>query len=272
MSTLGEDYARLIGGAGFHTSGRLEQLFSGSLRLPYSGSPYQPPANYGFPPAMLPVLSDSSTRYWGIWRHWFVPRAPSFVLMSVEDGFRVREIARTPEQFFCQLVLQQLCLFDEVTDEVAAFAAELGVHSIELIDRASLVTGDSLDGLKSLPEFASRRPAVMVSEVDDYDGDFPPFGAGAELATPFELPEGLGSAEFIGTASGRFAGLAQSEFRRAMAAEDLSTAWLALNSPGWSYPKVKAALLELQRRSSEDGFEELVESWGRNMSAELGGY
>src|SRR5450631_4411003 len=96
---------------------------------------------YVFPPAMIPIWSNGSgPSYIGYWKHWFLDRAPVFVEMDVEANCMAIEIARTPEQLFCVLAIESICVTDGIGDELRTFALEVGLENLAELDAVTLDT------------------------------------------------------------------------------------------------------------------------------------
>lgn len=141
----------------------LSQCADGSLALPLIT--YQNPAEwYLHPPALIPIASDGSGPwYLGLWKHWFSDRAPSFVMMSVEDNRHVQEVALSERPFFSYLALLAVVTEEGLTPEIEAFAEAVGGLDLAAIDAVSLETGDATSGLGQLSQDAEGPPAVCAS-------------------------------------------------------------------------------------------------------------
>ena len=98
-------YDRLFAVAGLPAIARA--ISFGEVRLPFPdvSVPYE---TFGFLPALLPLWSGRGAQQTGVWMHWFSDRVPTYVEVSVEDENSVREIARTFEQFACDIVLRSI--------------------------------------------------------------------------------------------------------------------------------------------------------------------
>lgn len=258
-------------------SGLLAQLFDGSVRIPDDCD--QPPGSYGFPPALVPLWSEGSgPSYWGVWRHWFGCRPPSFVRMSLEDGHRVREVARTVAQLVRVVVLELVVTADELTEPIRAFATACGVDDLEEIDAISLESGDDPRGLARLPAFASRTPLSVMTDTSGYDGDFP---RSVEVAghgrwdevSPFECDQATSAwAHGSSSAPAWFQAKPALVFEDAMARRDLHSAWMALNSPGWRFSSAKEAVGRLAAAAGDASFTRLARAWAAEPSERFGGY
>lgn len=88
---------------------------------------------YGFPPALVPILSDGTwPLYVGLWKHWFVPRQPSFVELNVNLDHKVEEVARDDRQLAALMLLRLIVLRDGIDEDVRRLAARLGVGDDDL--------------------------------------------------------------------------------------------------------------------------------------------
>src|SRR5947209_4257283 len=125
----------------------------GTIPLPFAdaSAPY---SLYGFPPALIPIYSDSSgPAYHGFWKHHLVSRATTLVRLSVEAGYRACEVTRTVEQLFTLIVLTAIGIQDGITTEIERFAAGVGIQDLAALDRLSMDVGDSLPHLRGHPPF-----------------------------------------------------------------------------------------------------------------------
>jgi hypothetical protein len=98
---------------------------------------------YGFPPALIPMYSESSgPLYCGFWKHHFAERASTIVSLSVEAGYRAREIARNVDQLFAHIVLVAIGVHDGISPEIERFAAGVGIRDLAAFDRMSMDCGE----------------------------------------------------------------------------------------------------------------------------------
>lgn len=111
----------------------IEELASGRVKMPLFT--YEAPfdRNYGFPPALIPVLSTPSwPGYIGLVHHWFGNAADTFVKYYAEQSLMV-EIANDINQLRVWLVFEFLSNVPEV-DEVAQFATAVGFTSMSEVE------------------------------------------------------------------------------------------------------------------------------------------
>jgi hypothetical protein len=238
--------------------------------LPLPSSRFRVPfGSYGFPPALIPLWSESSgPRYFGYWVHWFVERAPTLVRLEVSDWYTAHEIARTFEQLAARLTLDAIVVNDGRTEGLESFARECGLTNVEEIDTVSRQSGDDPRGLLALPLFAEHPPAELLQEGDRYDGSFP--WPGMELT-----PERLRTISTLETTRELRARIAaspfappwfttedqQAVFDAAMGDGDPRSAWMALNSHGWRFADAKRAIRQLAEGHGTEAFRTLAAAW-----------
>lgn len=255
------------------------EMASGKIPIPIPGAT-APAALFGFPPALLPLWSDGNGPFYvGYWWHWFCPRHPTLVEMSIEAGYRVLEIARSIEQLLTVVALRRICLDDGITAVSSDFARQCELSDLQAIDDLSLKTGDELHGLIVHPLFSFDPPLAVAMHANQYRGDFPGIIDG--------LPVHLGGAaglefrdEVMATVrqySGVPIWLGETNkpalFAELLAQRRLGDAWLCLNSPGWQFAQVRTALCQLRQESGGNiRFGQLVDAWASLPHEEHGGY
>lgn len=252
---------------------------TGHLRVPLEG--VRAPAEwYGFPPALIPILMDGShPMYWGIWQHWFVDRKPTFVKFFVEGGFAV-EVARSVEQFLCLIVLSAIVENEGVSPEIERFAQSVGVRNLAEIDHLSLESGDSPQGLSTLPQFRGSLPLESIVRPEEYTGDFPALLSESSmqytnLSCEFEISaEALRRIQdshnvpsWLNSDVSRMA-----HFDRCVGDGRIGEAWLTLNSKGWTISEARAAISKLAEVAHDSHFTDLASSWLSIADTTTGGY
>lgn len=212
-----------------------------------------PPEWYGFPPALIPVMSDGSGPiYLGLWHHWFGMRQDSFVEMSVSRDYNVTEIARSELQFLTYLIARLITLNDDVSDGIVLFSQQLGFDSIDDIDEVTLESGDSLDGLLKLECFSALPPLEASPEI--YNGSFPTVNeTDFSTTTPFEFVS-LENREYLGAPWIDPGSDKPILFNKYLSNNELEKAWYTLNSNGWGFADAAAAILKLSDASDDDNF------------------
>ncbi len=256
-------------------------LASGELHTPVTG--FDAPAKwFGYPPALIPILSESSgPSYLGYWKHWFVERESSFVKMYVDSDRALLEIARNAEQFFGVLIIDAISQFDGLSQEIKTFAKEIGEETggvtLSDYDRVSLETGDDLKGLHSLEVFQIKTPLAVIQDQTKYTGSFP---CAANIAKgflnhscPFELNNGQAENRVAGELPSWYVSLDKEQlFYEYVSDCAFDKAWFTLNSPGWSIRSARRAIKELQAYSKDEGFDLLVDAWLDAATEDAGGY
>lgn len=242
----------------------------GTLEVPfYTDTPFN---SYGFVPALIPLWATDSPSYTGYWKHWFEPqRKPTFVEVYVRDDYRATEVARNFTQLAQRVVLTALTIEGLVTPDIQAFASHVHINDAELkrINALAQVSGDADTELLSLPAFAHAPPLACYQETTkEYSGDFPHDDMAMteqnlHSICTFEVSENLHRRIIdLPFAPPWFTTTDQpSLFTQLLLQDDLQGAWMSLNSTGWSFMEAKEALIRLGKRSSEPGFDLLVEAW-----------
>jgi len=252
----------------------------GSIRPPLPELE-SPAAWYVFPPVLIPMWSDgSSPSYIGYWKHWFLDREPSFVRMYVEGHSPVEEIARTPEQLFCAVAMTAISSVDGIDEDLRAFANAVGIDNLAELDRVSGQTGDDPKGFVEIAQFATNTPLESTTSLGAYTGTFP---TGEFLASrpwwnnscSFEMPEdglskwpdAISRPPWLDTGSDK-----GQLFEAYLRDGDLRSAWLTLNSTGWSLAGAKLALGALRDAAGDGAFSTLVAAWLSIADESAGGY
>lgn len=220
-----------------------------------------PPDWYGFPPALIPIMSDGTWPvYVGLWKHWFVPKAPSFVELNVGNNYRLAEIARTDRHLALLMIIRLIVQKDDVDDDVLWLSTHLDVSADDLsrLDRFTQEYGDDPKRILLIPEFAAIPPADFP-EADDYSDDFL-IASGHQIGGS-EAPRDVSLAEveeqpWLNPHSDK-----QKLFDHYMQDRNFSKAWLALNSSGWEFPTAAKALEKLMDNSDDPSFHQLCDGW-----------
>ncbi len=235
---------------------------------------------YGFPPALVALCSDGSgPNYIGYWKHWFVDREPCFVRMYVGAGHTAYEIARTPAQLMGVLAMMSISVEDGATPELEQFARAVGLDCLEALAAQSLKTGDDPQGFANVALFSQKTPLEsIVDGAAPYTGDFPnPFDAGRawwETSCSFEILDRPMPMPAHGQLPAWFDPDREKKplFDDYLSAGRLDYAWLTLNSTGWSITDARQALVALQARADDRGFDAVVDYWLSVADVSAGGY
>lgn len=227
---------------------------------------------YGFPPALLPIMSDGTwPAYIGLWKHWFVSRSPSFVELNIADDYRLDEISRTDIQIAFLMILRLIVLKDDVDEDVHWLAEHLGVSEEDLsrLDAFSQEHGDDPDKIRKLHEFWAMTPAEFCKD-SEYDGEFSSRSAAALSGIEFDIDKAVECADerpWLSRDSDK-----PQLFSDYMDRADFGRAWLTLNSRGWSFAAAAQALERLKDNASDPDFVEICDLWITYASKYEGAY
>ncbi|AUH64619.1 hypothetical protein [Paracoccus zhejiangensis] len=264
-------YKDLISAMGYPVAARASGARIASLFETFDA----PPGWYGYPPALIPLLSDGSLpSYLGLWKHWFIAREPSFATLSVSDDHRTDEIARTEGQLSEWLVAKLIVAADEVSDDVRDLANALDVSDLAAIDQVTVETGDEAKGLAKLPAFATNTP-LASADIATYDGGFAVPGRedGAYRCYFDYNPEVIQTIpdhpEWLHPQSDKPA-----LFRQYFDRGEFGPAWLTLNGTGWLFTEAALALEQLAGAppAAEGLFKQMAEIWIAQAKDYPGGY
>lgn len=251
----------------------------GKVKLPLADAS-APWSLYGFPPALIPIYSESSgPSYVGFWRHHLVGRVSTVVRLSVEAGYRAREIARSVEQLFAYVAVAAIGISDGVTPEIERFAAGVGIRDLAALDRLSMEFGDNMLLLRGHAPFDRECPLSSFADPYNYDGSFPCI---ASLDRPVELRsicvlEVERDLQHViasrPDAPPWFTTRDQSATCHSLIeAGDFGGAWMSLNSPGWRFADAKRALRTLANKASTPDLSVIADAWIAEQHEHAGGY
>lgn len=228
----------------------LLKLASGEPVLPKYSLDAPPFIQGGFPPALVPLFGNSGGgAYYGYWRHWFVPRAPTFVNVDIESGFRATEVSRTAEQFKLYVVAKLINLDSPIQGVKRCFAALHIAGTFDALRRT--VAGRSwYEALSNRAEFRADPPRGMNPPV--YKGDFPS-GDSERVACSLEVRA---------TQSRARSGVQQRELcERAIASSRFDEAWVRLNSSAWTFGEARDVILKLASAADQPDFTRFANAW-----------
>lgn len=220
-----------------------------------------PPDSIGFPPALIPVWDKGSgPKFYGYWRHWFVPRQPTFVEYNL-DASEVYEWGRTFLQLVGGLVLRDVEVNDGLTGEARRFLESVGFPDLEGFEELLANGGDHPSILAEHVVFRDDPPLIVFEFGGEYGGDFPNprDRASWRYASSLELEVDSLVGEMPSTRL--VTPNPKEEFERCLKDGDLGSAWLALNCRGWLFAEASIAIQELSRRAGDPVFADLARAW-----------
>jgi hypothetical protein len=249
----------------------------GEVKVPISdyeeGLPW-----YGFPPALIPILSEGSgPTYLGYWRHWFINRESSFVKMYIDLNRSTFEIARTVEQFMAFIAVESIVSNEDITYDLSVFSDKTGIKNLDEIYSVCLKSGDDPKGLISITQFKEKIPLESITDHHTYDGSFP-----VEISSEikkidticsFELSRVNNIFSFSNLPNWLSSGYKKDKlFEDYLSKNEIASAWLTLNSTGWSISDAKKALIELKNKVKDERFDLLVSFWTSLADESAGNY
>ena len=200
---------------------------TGTVRVPEFtiNAPFDP--SFGFPPAIIPIWSNSSwPGYIGVLKHWFGQDNSYCYCQYYAETNQFFEIARNFEQFRAFMVYDFLRNVPDF-DEVGEFAEDIGLCKSFQVEK--YFTGCRvLEDLLSLDVFHHDPPSLLV------DGEKP-----QEWAVSYSIEK----------------------FEAAIVEGRWDDLWFLTNSPGWTVAGTKRALGVLRGHARDALFNELVECW-----------
>lgn len=213
--------------------------------------------SYGFPPAVLPVWSNSAgPDYIGVLHHWFGDRETTFVRYHTETK-RFTEIARTSDQLRIWIVFDFLCNVPDA-EEVAEFASATGLCPEDAVeDFFSEYQED--DDIAQHPAFRTSLPLRFVSVGGEYTGDFPLGAVALRRYCEFEVTDEMAAQS--SDLPPWFDSVSKPElFTQLLKSNDLEGAWFCLNSSGWKSSEMKPAIQQLASQANIAELE-LLSNW-----------
>jgi len=272
------EYQKVLSSLGVEEA--LRKCASGEIPVPLTGAE-APPYWYGFPPALIPLWSQGGRpKYFGIWKHWFVDREPTFVEMYVAADRLTIEIARSSGQLLCFATISAIVEQDGLTADIRKFARLVGVENLDEINDVSLASGDNPSGFSELSQFRGHVPLNSIVESSFYDGEFPlvrPDGSisGVESCCEFEMnSKAIQRASKTGVLfPWQKNGASRADwFAKALSEGRIGEAWLALNSRGWSIQDARLAIAKLAETAGDPQFNVLASAWLSASEHAAGGY
>lgn len=256
----------------------LDAIITQTIRVPESERHLIRP----FPPALVPIWVTGAQTVFGLWKHWFSTRYPTYVELYGTTVFGRRNKVVERGRTLMQAVYVHICVCiigdDCIDRDVRRFAADCGITDIDELE-ALLNQGLDERLLCTHPAFANNLPLALVREADlgAYKGDFPTPNSPRDPAAlrrycPYEMDShslfvkrgdrSLAEAPRYTQGPEWFLATAQYDvFARLLRARDLDGAWMCLNSPGWRFEDARHAIRQLAMVHGDPAFSELAAVW-----------
>lgn len=249
----------------------LVDIVYNKIELPYPTAHQPAEPLFEFPPALIPLWSDTSMHYIAYWKHWFNQREKTIIRKFAESKYVV-EISRNPAQLFYNVIVDSISTEDDVTEECRSFAKKLGINDeiIKQIDEYTLEHGAFLSSLLDMDELKDTAPLSCFedSELYRYKLDFPhhKMVLNEEIMQNicgFECNEKLlqrikneKNSPLWFQSTNQFA-----NFKKLLEQDDFNGAWMCLNTSEWIIGDMKKALSQLAEKAGNKNFEALAEAW-----------
>jgi hypothetical protein len=224
------NYASLLREIG--ASSQIVSAHEGEITVPkYTlTAPFK--AQYGYPPAIIPLWSNADwPGYIGVVLPWFGGAEYEFVKIYSDSGF-MSEIALSFDQLSAWLAFDFLCNVPDA-HEVGEFAESIGLCSKDDVENYFRDCKDQHDLIK-LPVFKDRPPRILTEEAAD--------GRPAWI-----LPK-----------------TSKNEIINFIDQGDLRTAWYGINSLNFRSKDVDELIDYISLHSKNAHFLQLVECWREN--------
>ena len=246
---------------------KLIELANGQISIPYLDN-YRQPDEYWYPhpPVLIPLFLGYGASYYGISQHFFGERKTTFVEYAIEWGYML-EFARTPNQIYSQMVLDMNMLAEGLDDQILAFCAEIDFKKFKDVDSFAYQYGNIMEDYDKLIHLQEGTPLTYIKALKNYKGDYPSseklFNADQlqaccsfEIANPQFLEERTDLPEWLKPL------VPQRElFNTYIENKDLKSAWLTLNSTGWSLADVAEGLTVLKSMTDNPLFQLVADNW-----------
>lgn len=242
-----------------------------------------PPSWMGFPPALLPLTSTESGIERGFWKHWFVTgRELTIVEFYGQTLFGkpliAMELARNFTQFLYIQMLQEITLSGGLTPSSRQLAESAGITDLEWLHSLASEKGDELAELLVHPVFRDDPPQSCFDDLSSYSGDFPKASPDISLsllarACGYEIHSRFGNGapdpdryrlRVANSPESPIWLKAESQpavFYQLLGQDDLSGAWLSLNTPGWMIGEARQAISILSEKAHDPRFTLLANAW-----------
>lgn len=223
----------------------------------------QRPELYGFLPALVPIWIDDGA-YVGYWHHWgFIKRNWSIVNQSPENNYRTREVALDFNQLLVLEFFNKAASVEKISSSDIEFAAGLN------IDYKGIRNIFDAHGEGSLAYeliLGGKKPLELDRE--KYGGSFPRLHSNltaSELRASCMVEYSSNDLQIIKGLDICPEWLQRTDqaplFYDYLQRDDLSSAWMTLNSNGWEFKEAKVALKQLALKCKSSDFSKMAENW-----------
>lgn len=243
------------------------KVILGDVDIPYNHDEYNNVKDYWYshPPSLIPIFLGNRAFYYGILKHFFIDRKLTFVEFSLESGF-FSEKLRSDLQFITKLILEMIMIKEDLTSSIIDFAKKVSFSEYNKVFEFAEKYGDNPEDFDKLIFFEKDLPLYYCKNLNLYNGDFPSSPsilnnsmlhkccsyeiANENLLNSSQLPKWLDkNANKIEL------------FNIYLQENDLSSAWLTLNSSGWLLKDVVKSLEILNTMTSDNLFHLVSNNW-----------
>ncbi len=236
--------------------------------------------SHGYPPALVPFLNSDSGVFLGMWKHFFVDRAETYVSVykeigvAYEDGrvgehilinliiayierrgidIRVQNLINEHFKGSEQLFIDAVRRYGESPSVLNLFVNDKSKLPLEALDNSELYGGNHPISSKDTGYNLVYSRSNLVCGYE-YDHDF------SDPAIEAEMPWLSQEANL------------QELFVHYYDNDDMARAWMTLNSPGWLYSDAKNALFMLADSADDIVLSRISETWASENSTLEGDY
>mgnify|MGYP000654154380 CR=1 FL=1 len=247
---------------------RIIRLCRGDIDIPYISSSYNQVTDYWYshPPALIPLFIREGASYYGLLKHWFTNRKPTYIKYDLEWKYML-EYARNPDQLITLMILNMDMVAEEITEEILKFAQEIGYPNPQDIDDFAEEYGDNPLHIEKLKFLKDDTPLIYVNNLNDYTGEYPsserlfnakalPNSCSYEIADVNYISGLENTPEWLNPHSNK-----KELFGSYINENELGKAWLTLNSTGWKLNDVAVALRQLVDLSNDATFHLVAKNW-----------
>ncbi|MEC6830176.1 hypothetical protein VXS06_00015 [Photobacterium toruni] len=264
------EYSKIYDLLGFSSISK--QVFTSQIELPISFIE-QSPQTYGFLPALVPIWREDND-FIGYWRHWFCEKRPTTIVQQhPEYNYETEEIARNFHQLLVDTFLRKIAASEEgINESLLKICKVLGLD-INAIKKHYDKYGDSFENYQNFVCFQNQEPLIHGGAA--YNGSFPN-GISTELhnVCSVELNDEIKAVlkNLNNVPIWLLSNDQEPIFYSLIENNDLSGAWLSLNSNGWEFSAAKKAIMHLANASQDQKFRQLAQVWATQEHERYGEY